>query len=164
MGRLDRFVTAAALLVIVVLGFFPIANWIPGGNAADWYPSVLREWLSGTVLVAGAGLLLALLSRRVPALWSVGVGRAFGTLATRPGTTLVLALLAGAIYALVAHLIYDGKPLLIDEIIQTWHGRILADGALWTPVPAHPEFSSSMHKIDTGDRMYGQFPIGGPAM
>lgn len=164
MGRLDRGLTAAALLVLVVLGFFPIANWIPGGNAVDWYPSALREWLSGTVLVAGAGLLLALLSRRVPALWPAGMGRWFGGLAVRPATTLFLALLAGAIYALVAHLIYDGKPLLIDEIIQTWHGRILADGTLWAPVPAHPEFTSSMHKIDTGDRMYGQFPIGGPAM
>ena len=164
MARLDRLVTAAALLVIGVLGLFPIANWIPGGNAADWYSATLREWLSGTVLVAGAGLLLALLSRRVPALWPAGMGRAFGTLAARPATTLILALLAGAIYAVVAQFIYDGKPLLIDEIIQTWHGRILADGALWTPVPAHPEFSSSMHKIDTGDRMYGQFPIGGPAM
>lgn len=164
MERLDRLVRAAALLGIVILGFFPIVNWIPGGNAAAWYPSVLREWLSGTILVAGVGLLLALASRRVPSLWPAGMGRAFRALAARPATTLVLALLAGAIYALVANLIYDGKPLLIDEIIQTWHGRILADGTLWKPVPPHPEFSSSMHRIDTGDRMYGQFPIGGPAM
>lgn len=32
------------------------------------------------------------------------------------------------------------------------------------PAAAKPEFFSSMHIIDTGGKVYGQFPAGGPAM
>ncbi len=164
MERLDRTLTGAAALLIIALGFFPIANWISGGHSADWYPSVVREWVSGTVMVTGIGLLLALAARRVPALWPAAAGRAFDSLAARPATAVIVGLIAGALYAVIARVVYDGKPLLIDEIIQTWHGRILATGNLWKPVPPHPIFTSSMHLIDTGGKMYGQFPVGGPAM
>ena len=164
MSRLDRVLTAAAALVVAGLGFLPIANWIAGGHAAEWYGRVLHDWLSGTAMVGLSGVVLALASRRVPWLWPAGLGRAMERLAARPRTGLVVAVLAGGLYAVVAQRIFDGKPLLIDEIIQTYHGRILASGHLWWPVPAHPEFSSSMHLIDTGGKVYGQFPVGGPAM
>ncbi len=60
-------------------------------------------------------------------------------------------------------MVFSGRPLLIDEIIQVVQARIFASGRLWLPAPAHPEFTSSMHLIDTG-KVYGQFPAGGPAM
>ncbi|HTO74359.1 MAG TPA: hypothetical protein VMJ30_11070, partial [Gemmatimonadales bacterium] len=34
----------------------------------------------------------------------------------------------------------------------------------WRPQPSWPEFSSSMHLIDWGGKLYGQFPSGGPAL
>jgi hypothetical protein len=164
MARVDRFLTAGAALLLAALGFLPLVNWIPGGPAAEWYGSVAGEWVSGTALVLGTGLLLALASRRVPALWPARLSRWYQAAAARPGTALLIAVLAGGLYAVVARIVFDGKPLLIDEIIQTWHGRLLAEGRLWNPVPAHPEFTSSMHLIDAGDKLFGQFPVGGPAM
>jgi hypothetical protein len=70
---------------------------------------------------------------------------------------------AAVLYVVVARMVFSGRPLLIDEIIQVVQARIFASGRLWLPVPAHPEFTSSMHLIDTG-KLYGQFPAGGPAM
>ena len=152
------------MAIVAVLGFVPIVNWIPGGLSADWYPGVFREWLSGTAIVLGLGVVLALASRVVAPLWPERAGRWLDRLAGSPLTCLAIALLAGAIYAVMARLLYNGKPLLIDEIIQAYQGRILATGHLWKPVPLHPEFTSSMHLIDTGGKVYGQFPAGGPAM
>ena len=60
-------------------------------------------------------------------------------------------------------MVFSGRPLLIDEMVQIIQARIFASGALWLPAPAHPEFTSSMHLID-GGKLYGQFPAGGPAM
>ena len=77
--------------------------------------------------------------------------------------SLGIVLLAAVLYVVVARLVFSGRPLLIDEIIQVVQARIFASGRLWLPVPAHPEFTSSMHLIDTG-KLYGQFPAGGPAM
>ena len=164
MERLDRVLTAAAALLIAAFGFLPIANWISGGHAADWYGIVLSDWLSGILMILLAGVLLALASRRVSWLWPGGSGQWVDRLAASRWTTPVIALLAGVLYAVVATIVFDRKPLLIDEIIQTFHGRILATGNLWAPVPAYPEFSSAMHLIDTGGKLYGQFPVGGPAM
>ena len=42
--------------------------------------------------------------------------------------------------------------------------RIYTSGHLWLPVAAHREFFSILHVVDTGDKVYSQFPPGGPAM
>ncbi|HEU4570741.1 MAG TPA: hypothetical protein VFS07_09225, partial [Gemmatimonadales bacterium] len=71
-GRGARLAAAAG---IAAFAFLPIANWIPGGHAAPFYASVVAEWWSGGLLVVGIGALLALASRRVPALWRPGLWR-----------------------------------------------------------------------------------------
>ena len=59
---------------------------------------------------------------------------------------------------------FSAKPLLIDEIVQLFQARIYTAGHLWLPVAAHREFFSILHVVDTGDKVYSQFPPGGPAM
>jgi hypothetical protein len=71
---------------------------------------------------------------------------------------------AFALYAIVARVVFSGKPLLIDEVVQLFQARIYAAGHLWLPVAAHREFFSILHVVDTGDKVYSQFPPGGPAM
>lgn len=161
--RTIRWFAAGALLLF---GFLPIVNWIPGGHEAPWYGERLREWLMDGALVLGIGVLLAILSRRLPALWRPGwFGPAARAAALRPGRTAVLlGVAAVALYALIAQLIHDAKPLLIDEIIQVWQARVLAGGRLWLPTPEFPEFTSAMHLVDYDGRRFGQFPMGGPAM
>src|SRR5512146_1061146 len=59
-------------LVVALLAFFPIANWIPGGHEAAWYHSVFSLWLSGGAIAIGTGVVLAILARRIGALWREG--------------------------------------------------------------------------------------------
>jgi len=48
--------------------------------------------------------------------------------------------------------------------VQLFQARIFAQGSLSLPVPRHPEFFSILHVVDTGDKLYSQFPPGGPAV
>jgi len=71
---------------------------------------------------------------------------------------------AFVLYAVIARTVFSGRPLLIDEIVQMLQARIYVAGHLWLPVAAHREFFSILHVVDTGDKVYSQFPPGGPAM
>ncbi len=154
----------AAALVIAVLGFLPIANWIPGGHEAPWYGAMLGHWGSGAVIVSGIAILLTIISQRVNALWHDGILLSHEKrLASWPVTLLITAL-ALASYVLVARLLLGATPLFIDEIVQLLQARIYAGGALWLPADSHPEFFSIVNVVDAKGRVYGQFPAGGPAM
>lgn len=151
----------AAAIAVAALGFLPIANWIPGGHASPGYGLLLDGWLSGTAICLGVGVVVAILLRHrdslLPRVTLPGAAAGLDTV------SLGIIALAVVLYVVVAWLVFNGRPLLIDEIIQVFQARIFAHGRLWLPAPAYPEFSSSMHLIDTG-RVYGQFPAGGPAM
>jgi hypothetical protein len=158
-------VTRVAALVIAALGFLPLVDWLPGNYQMprDIQPAA---WLYGTLVAAGIGVVLAILSRRIPWLWRDGAATALATQCER-SPRLFAALVGGlalAAYALVAALVFDRRPLLIDEIAQLLQARIFAAGRLWLPAPAHPEFFSTLHVVDAGGRVYSQFPPGGPAV
>lgn len=163
MGRtLRRF----AVLALAALALLPIANWIPAGHYADWYPGARRAWLVGTLEVAGAGVVLAIVSTWWRGLWRDGLLAPL--LARWQGAPLlgpiVLSLASLAAYTWAALRVLGPRPLLIDEIIQVFQARTFASGRLFLPQPSWPEFSSSMHLIDWGGKLYGQFPSGGPAI
>ncbi|HEX7545852.1 MAG TPA: hypothetical protein VF368_03930 [Gemmatimonadaceae bacterium] len=71
---------------------------------------------------------------------------------------------AFALYAIIARVVFSARPLLIDEVVQLLQARVFTSGRLWLPVAAHREFFSILHLVDTGDKVYSQFPPGGPAM
>jgi hypothetical protein len=153
-------------LLLLLLGLLPIANWLPGGYQVDWYHDRMRLWGWGTVVVAGLAILAALAARRYPRLWPVGRWTALAERWRRADwrADIALAAAAGATYLFTAWRVFSARPLLIDEIIEVFQARIFASGRLTLPLPAHPELTSAIHLVDTGDRLFGQFPPGGPAL
>lgn len=164
-GRADRVLRWGAGLFLLAFGFLPIVTWVPGGPDGTAHAAVLALG-PDVVLVLGVGLILAIASRPIPGLWRPDL-LAPGVAACHrhPGrTALLLAAAALALYATIALTVFSAKPLSIDELLQVWHGRILASGRLWIPVPELPEFSRTMHMVDLEGRRFSQFPVGGPAM
>jgi hypothetical protein len=161
----DPFALAAAV-AIAVLGFLPVANWLTGGHRAPWYGPVAVTWVTGSALAIGVGLVLAIASRRIPALWHDGLGARLALALDRsPALMLVaLAIVSTVVYAVIAHLVFDARPLLVDEIFQLWQARIFGEGRLTRPVAAHPEFFSGMHLVEADGRAFSHFPPGHSAM
>ena len=154
-----------AALVVAVLGFLPVANWIGGGHQAEWYASVASEWVNGSLIAIGGGIVLTILSRRLP-LWRAGLAAPLVRRAhAHPGITGgLLAALAFALYATVAWRVLSAKPLLIDEISQLFQARTFARGMLWRDASAYPEFTSVLLILDGVGKWFSQFPPGGPLM
>ena len=166
MGRLDRAVALTLAAVIAGLGFLPIVNWIPGGHSAPWFPLVAEDLLNGLSIAAGGGLVLGILSRKAPVLWKEGwLGSLHRSAEHRwIGWTGAIVAIGLVLYAWVARELLAARPLLIDEIVQVFQARVLAGGRLWIPAAPHQEFFSSLHVVEQAGRVYGQFPMGGPAM
>lgn len=147
------------------LGFVPWMWWLPGGREDATAPAVLSAWASGTAIAAGAGVVLAILDRRLEILarrpWRPLVAAA----ERRPlAFGLAVAALATIAYATIATLVFDRQPLLIDEIVQALQARIFTEGRLWRPAGAEPAFFSIPLVADRGGRVFGQFPPGWPAL
>jgi hypothetical protein len=153
-------------VVIAALGLLPIARWIPGGHQFARYDTIAGVWLSGGGVVLGVAVVLAILAGKLPWLWR---DRLLDTpalwIAGRPHLSVtILVVSAAALYAWIAVSVLGGRPLLIDEIVQAAHARILASGRLSAPADGYPEFFSSLHMLDGGGRVFSHFPVGGPAM
>jgi len=148
-------------LVLVVLGFIPFAAFLDVGLEMPGLASQLRDWGTGTALTFGVGLLAWMASRRGH--WTEpGAPRAHPwKLSTRIDLVAACSLM---LYALVATIVFSRRPLLIDELAQLWQAQRYAEGHLWVPAPLHREFFSYLHLVDLGDRVYAQFPPGGPFM
>lgn len=166
MARLDRAITLAAALVLALLGFLPLANWIAGGPSVPGYRELVEGWWSGTGIVLGLAAVAALLTRKaaslpgetVPSVLVAGWGRS-------PRVwSATLAAIAGGLYVWIALAVFSGRPLLIDEIAQVVQARIFAGGELSLPAPRHSEFFSSLLMLNLDGKVFSQFPPGGPAM
>jgi hypothetical protein len=153
-------------MALAVLALLPLANWIPGGHSSASYNVALDGWISGSTIAVGIGIVFAILSRKMGFLWRRNAMAETIELWTgRPLiATVAVVVVALALYIWIALAVFDGRPLLIDEIVQTFQAQILAGGALSRPTFAYPEFFSSMHVVDMHGRVYSQFPVGGPAM
>lgn len=156
--------TFAALAT--AFAFLPLTNWLPGGHAAPWYPAILGEWISGSAIVVGVAVVLAILSRRVSAVWHDGALERPSAWADRHAAAFGLALALGAlaIYATVASRVFSRVPISIDELVQLVQAKTFASGRLWQPASPTPEFFSILNMVDSNGRYYGQFPPGGPGM
>jgi hypothetical protein len=164
-------------LLILLLSLLPISNLIPGGEVDVEYWARMLDWANGLALCAGVGALamyVATIRRRTPA---VGPEAGDPSMGAVPSTSdapavgaagrsfvWITALLSFGLYAVVAHIVFSARPLLIDEIVQVLQGRWYAAGHLTVPTPQLREFFSILHLVDLGDRTFGQFPPGGPAM
>ncbi len=157
---------------MLALGVLPVASWIPGGLTDPAYARRWLEWGYGSAICLGAGIIAAV-ALRTPSAWisqlDITVARlALGmraTLQRAPGAAdTVIAVLCGLVYLTIARLVFDAKPLLIDELVQVLQARMYAAGNLFVGTDSSPEFFSVLHMVDVGDRFYSQFPAGWPAM
>jgi len=161
-----RWLAVAFATMVAALAFLPLVNWLPGGHAAPWYSTVLTEWTSGSAIVVGLALVLAIVSRRVSGVWRDGALEPVSAWADRH-VMLFGLVLGGAslvLYAVVASRVFSRVPISIDELVQLVQARTFAAGRLWQPASATPEFYSVLNVVDADGRYYGQFPPGGPAM
>lgn len=153
--------TRVAAGFLLAFSLLPVANLLPGGAEDLGYWSRLGDWGLGIALCGGIGVLVWYLTRAKPVdPPAASPASAGGDL----GFTLAVALAAWLLYALIARSVFDGRPLLIDEIVHVLQARDYAAGLLSQPVREPREFFSIMHMVDLGDRVYGQYPAGGPAM
>ena len=152
--------------LVALLALLPIVNWIPGGYEMPAYSYILSDWITGAAIVIGGGLVATILSGRIPGLWREGVWRRWSAaLAARPlAATLGISALALGLYIAVAFVVFDARPLLMDELVSVLHARIFADGRLWLPASPYPEFFSALHLVDSEGKVYSHYPAGGPAM
>lgn len=150
---------------VTVFGFLPLVEWIPGGQAAPWYQNVVSEWISGSAIVLGAAVVLAILSRRIVSLWRPYDWDS-GPWSHRRDVVVAGCLAAAAflLYAVVASTVFSRVPISVDELVQLVQAKTFASGRLWKPASETPEFYSILNMVDANGRYYGQFPPGGPAM
>lgn len=164
--RIERGVLRGAGVAVLLLGFLPISSWIPGGLTDGRYASRWREWILGLVICVGGGIVSAILLRHRPSGRMLSMIRRLARRldAVPARTDLVLGVACGGLYSLLALWVFDGRPLLIDEIVQVLQARLYAAGQLTWPAPVAPEFFSVLHIVDLGPRVYSQFPPGWAAM
>ncbi len=165
-GRVGRLSARVAALVLLLFGFLPVANWIPGGR--DWprYGGDLESWVSGSAIALGTGVLYFMLSRRSSRLWRDGaLDSLVRRWADRPAlATGVLVLVSFALYLLSARWVFNGRPLLVDEVAQLFQARIFATGRIAGALDSAPELFSALHLVERDGRVFSQFPPGGPAV
>ena len=162
-GRVWARIAAALLLVF---GFLPVANWIHGGR--DWprYGGDLEGWLAGSAIALGVGVLYHMLARRSER-FSPGdlMDPVVRVWTQRPRlTNALVAIVSFACYALSARWVFNGRPLLVDEVAQLFQARIFAHGRIAGVLDSAPELFSALHLVERDGRVFSQFPPGGPAI
>jgi len=128
----SRWFAFAFAVLGTALGFLPVVNWVQTSHSAQWFATALSEWISGSAIVVGVAVVLAILSRRVPALWR---DDALGSLSSwSPHQDRVFGLGAAfaslVLYAIVATMVFSRVPISIDELVQLVQARIFATGWL----------------------------------
>lgn len=165
-GRVGRLSARAAAAVLLVFGFLPVANWIRGGR--DWprYGGDLEGWISGSAIAFGIGVLYYMLTRRSARLWrDQALDPLVGQWAARPRlTTTLLACASFVCYLVSARWVFDGRPLLVDEVAQLFQARIFATGRIAGTLDQAPELFSALHLVERDGRVFSQFPPGGPGV
>ena len=162
-GGGDRAVAIIVSILLAVLGFLPVSSWIRGGEADRAYGSRLIEWGYGTSICLGLAIIAAIVLHDRGNLVVGSINRARLHAVVRLAPWLIAAASLG-LYSWIAVTVFQGRPLLIDEIAQVFQARIFAAGRITLPVATHREFFSALNIVDVGGRMYSQFPPGGPAM
>lgn len=155
-------VTRFIALVLLLGSLLPLANWIPAGEIDPSYAARLNDWALGFALCVALGVLVWFVSRKSSAPAPNKLVRADAR-SERSGVTIICAVALCA-YGLIAVTVFSGRPLLIDEIVQLLQAMDLAAFRLTHPIEASKAFFSILNEVDLGDRAYGQYPIGGPAM
>ncbi len=171
--------TRLIALVILALSLLPVANLLPGGESDPDYGARMLDWGYGIAICVGIGTLAMYLARerrrgsdgragapRLAAASAANFAAAMRRTASSRDRVFTAAAVVGAfvLYVIIALYVFSGRPLSIDEIVQVLQARWYAAGQLSIPVAPAREFFSVLHVVDLGEKVFGQFPAGGPAM
>ena len=110
---------------------------------------VARSWLWGLLLLA-LGLLAA-------GCWPRPVRLPTIPIRTSLGLVILVAL---AVTAFVACVVYEGIPHVTDSAAFLFQARTFALGRLWAPAPPLPEFFDHQHLILQEGRWFSKYPPG----
>ena len=157
-------VTRLIAMVLLAISMLPIAAWIPGGEDDPAYWARLQDWMLGFTLCAGVGALVWFSTRRRDRTAMVGTATPSYQFAGEWRFVVATVSASFLLYVAIGVWIFSGKPLLIDEIVQVLHSYDLAALRLTHEFQGPREFFSIMNEVDLGDRVYGQYPVGGAAM
>src|SRR5215207_4622330 len=146
----SRWFAVAFAALGAIFGVLPIANWLPGGHGAPWYSAFISEWISGSAIAIGVGLILAIVSRRADGIWREGLGQSLSDRAydRATGFGVIGSLAAFLVYALVASAVFSRLPIWSDELVQLVQAKTFASGRLWRPAWPTPEFYSALNVVD----------------
>lgn len=159
-----RWLARLIVAVLLAASVLPIPNWIASERSAPWYPGAALTWLVGGGLIVALAAAAARLSLRGTLPWREGAwSKAIGSFdPARPGALAVVVALSFVLYLAVALGVFEGRPLLIDEVILRFQARTLAAGRLSLPVDPDPAFRSVLHLVEHEGRWFGHFPPGWP--
>jgi Dolichyl-phosphate-mannose-protein mannosyltransferase len=166
-GRFITYALRAAGMVLVALVLLPVYRLLDGPDAGR-FPrgSLAAAELSRSMLFLGSfiAIAVAILASRV--LDPSAIDRALGRLGKRlvaiPTLWFAggLALIAAALTLAFSLAVLDGKPNLIDAMVQLVHARFIAAGHLAGPADDIPEFWQLQNSIVTPHGWVSQFPPG----
>src|SRR2546425_10665979 len=121
-----------AAMVGLVLGFAPIANWLPAGRELPGWSAAVMEWL----VLGGAIVLLAVAVARLGGA-TVERAAAWGrrtALAPRPAVFgAFLALVAFTLALWVAFYCYGGRFFSSDGMAQRLQAKLPLPGGVFSP-------------------------------
>jgi hypothetical protein len=161
--RVATALRVALIGVVASFAFLPIGSWLSVDVGAPAVETLLSTWAFGLALTAPVAFLMALLARRIPKdNWLERIRSV-----SDQHWLLSCAALAAAsciLNALIAHLVFGGFALHIDELTQAIQARTFASGRIWQPSQPDPEFVSALLMVDHNGRTFAQFPPGWAAL
>lgn len=155
------FRTGMAAVVVALAAWSVLLPAVGTPAETAEFADTLDVWLWGTLITAGAVLVLRILSRGRAA---PGLGAAL----TRAGATAtwrhaaVLALVFGVATALVSAVVFEGNPRYIDGFAQLFHARIFQAGQLVAEPPEPVASFAIANTVLLPDRWVSQYPPGQP--
>jgi hypothetical protein len=152
---------------VALLGLLSLASVLhPASVWISPRPAVGRALLEGSgpwlPVALGVGLVGALVGALLAG--SGGLPRWGSELPGGRRAGGILALAGGLTVAVVAAFAFGGMPVHVDGVVQAFQARVLREGAAVAPAPPLFEFFVTLNTALDGDRWFGQFPPGFPAL
>lgn len=153
-----------AALLLFALAFLPLREWLGlGGGDLSRAQGRLLGWARDTGIVVLVGAILAVLWAKRPRTWHLPDPVRWWWEGDRRADA-ILALVAAAGYLLLSRYLFDGRPSVIDEVVQLWQAEWLARGRFVAPIVEPLAFVLTRYTTELNGGIIGQYPPGIPLL